>query len=81
MLRLAFGQSKKCLINQLVGLLHLIVYVAFVLINIELIEIILMGLRFSSEYLAPYFGNFYNFLIAFFELLAFLQSLFVLSFF
>ena len=36
MFRLAFGQSKM-LDKPLVGFLHLIVYVAFILINIELI--------------------------------------------
>ena len=37
MLRLAFGQSKM-LDKPFVGFLHLVVYVAFVLINIELID-------------------------------------------
>ena len=36
MFRLAFGQSKM-LDKPVVGLLHLIVYVAFILINVELI--------------------------------------------
>ena len=42
MLKLAFGQSKM-LDKPLVGFLHLIVYVAFILINIELIEIVIDG--------------------------------------
>tara|TARA_E500000178_G_scaffold351649_1_gene413230 strand:- start:208 stop:1380 length:1173 start_codon:yes stop_codon:yes gene_type:complete len=70
MFRLAFGQSKM-FDKPLVGILHFIVYVAFVLINIELLEIILDGVLGTHRFLAPFLGNFYNFLIAFFELLAF----------
>ena len=70
MFRLAFGQSKM-FDKPLVGILHFIVYVAFVLINIELLEIILDGVLGTHRGLAPFLGNFYNFLIAFFELLAF----------
>ena len=70
MFRLAFGQSKM-FDKPLVGILHFIVYVAFVLINIELLEIILDGVLGTHRVLAPVLGNFYNFLIAFFELLAF----------
>ena len=70
MLRLAFGQSKM-FDKPLVGILHFIVYVAFVLINIELLEIVIDGVLGTHRVLAPYLGSFYNFLIAFFELLAF----------
>lgn len=70
MFRLAFGQSKM-FDKPLVGILHFIVYVAFVLINIELLEIILDGVLGTHRVLAPFLGDFYNFLIAFFELLAF----------
>ena len=65
MFRLAFGQSKM-LDKPVVGLLHFIVYVAFILINVELIEIIIDGLFGTHRFLAPYLGSFYNFLIAFF---------------
>ena len=42
MILLAFGQSK--MINRPIsGLLHLVVYIAFIIINIELIEIIIDG--------------------------------------
>lgn len=70
MIRLAFGQSKM-FDKPIVGILHFIVYVAFVLINIELLEIVIDGVLGSHRFLAPYMGSFYNFLIAFFELLAF----------
>ena len=50
-LLIAFGQSKM-FDRPVVGFLHLIVYVAFLLINIELLEIIIDGvkLELSSEY-------------------------------
>ena len=69
MIRLAFGQSKM-FDKPIVGILHFIVYVAFVLINIELLEIVIDGVLGTHRVLAPYLGSFYNFLIAFFELLA-----------
>ena len=70
MIRLAFGQSKM-FDKPIVGILHFIVYVAFVLINIESLEIVIDGVLGTKRFLAPYMGSFYNFLIAFFELLAF----------
>ena len=70
MIRLAFGQSKM-FDKPIVGILHFIVYIAFVLINIELLEIVIDGVLGTHRFLAPYMGSFYNFLIAFFELLAF----------
>ena len=79
MFRLAFGQSKM-LDKPVVGLLHFIVYVAFILINVELIEIIIDGLFGTHRFLAPYLGSFYNFLIGFFEILAFLVIISVLIF-
>ena len=79
MLRLAFGQSKM-LDKPIVGLLHLVVYVAFILINIEIIEIIIDGFSGSHRALAPFLGNFYNFLIGFFEILALLVIISVLVF-
>ena len=79
MSRLAFGQSKM-LDKPIVGLLHLIVYVAFILINIELLEIVLDGFTGKHRVLAPFLGAFYNFLIGFFEVLALLVIISVLIF-
>ena len=79
MLRLAFGQSKM-LDKPFVGFLHLVVYVAFVLINIELIEIVIDGFLNKHRVLAPYLGDFYNFLTAFFEILAFFVIISVVVF-
>ncbi len=79
MIRLAFGQSKM-LDKPIVGLLHFIVYVAFILINIELLEIIIDGFFGKHRALAPFLGGFYDFLIAFFEVLAFLVIISVIIF-
>ena len=57
MLMLAFGQSKM-LDKPVVGLLHLVVYIAFVLINVELLEIVLDGFTGKHRILAPYLGGF-----------------------
>ncbi len=79
MLRVAFGQSKM-VSRPIAGFLHLIVYIGFVLINIELLEIILDGLLGSHRLFAPLLGSFYNILIASFEILAFLVLLAVVFF-
>ena len=43
MLRVAFGQSKMGT-KPVAGILHLIVYVGFIIINIELLEIVVDGI-------------------------------------
>ena len=62
MLRVAFGQSKM-IDKPIVGLLHIIVYVGFLVINIELLEIIVDGILGTHRVFAPFLGSFYNFLI------------------
>ena len=69
MIRIAFGQSKM-VTKPIAGILHLIVYFGFIIINIELIEIILDGLFGTHRLFAPYLGQLYNLLIASFEILA-----------
>ena len=69
MLRVAFGQSKM-VSKPISGALHTIVYLGFIIINIELLEIILDGLLGTHRLFAPYLGSFYSFLIASFEVLA-----------
>jgi len=66
---LALGQ-KKMFRNIPVALLHLIVYVGFIIINIELLEIIIDGLFGTHRFFEPYLGNCYPFLINSFEVLA-----------
>jgi len=68
-LLLALGQ-KKMFKNPLVAILHLIVYVGFIIINIELLEIIVDGITGAHRNFAPYFGDFYKYIINSFEILA-----------
>ena len=79
MLRIAFGQSKM-IDKPIVGLLHIVVYVGFLVINIELLEIIVDGALGTHRVFAPFLGSFYNFLIAFFEIFAFLVIVSVVIF-
>ena len=69
MIRIALGQSKM-VTKPIAGILHVIVYVGFIIINIELIEIILDGLFGTHRMFAPHIGELYNLLIASFEILA-----------
>ena len=69
MAMIALGQSKMVR-KPVMGILHIVVYVGFVLINIELLEIVVDGI-FGTHRLFSFMGGFYNFLIATFELLAF----------
>jgi heterodisulfide reductase subunit C len=69
MLRVAFGQ-KKMFDRPLVGIMHFILYAGFLLINIEVLEIILDGLSGQHRMFAPFFGTGYLYLIGFFEFLA-----------
>ena len=66
---LALGQ-KKMFRNPLVALLHIIVYAGFIIINIELLEIIVDGITGSHRAFAPYLGSCYDFIINCFEVLA-----------
>ena len=65
-LLLAFGQ-KKMFRRPLVALLHFVIYAGFLIINIEVLEIILDGIFGTHRLFAPYLGGFYTFLINFFE--------------
>jgi len=79
MLKIAFGQSKM-IDKPVVGLLHIVVYVGFLVINIELLEIIVDGVLGTHRVFAPLLGSFYNFLIAFFEIFALLVIVSVIVF-
>ncbi|QJP35553.1 (Fe-S)-binding protein [Nonlabens sp. Ci31] len=71
MARIALGQSKMVR-RPIAGFLHVVVYVGFVIINIEVFEIIIDGITGQHRIFAPYLGGAYNVLIATFEILAFL---------
>ena len=79
MAMIALGQSKMVK-RPIAGVLHIIVYIGFVIINIELLEIIIDGL-FGTHRVFSFLGTFYNILIASFEILAFLVLVAVLVFY
>lgn len=70
MAKVALGQSKM-VVRPVSGLLHILVYVGFVIINIEVMEIVLDGIL-GKHRLFSFLGSFYYFLIASFEILALL---------
>jgi len=78
MARIALGQSKMVR-RPVAGILHIIVYVGFVIINIELLEIIIDGL-FGTHRVFAFMGTAYNILIGSFEILAILVLVAVIAF-
>ena len=70
MARIAFGQSKMVR-RPIAGILHILVYAGFLIINIEVLEIIIDGL-FGTHRIFSFAGGYYDFLIGAFEILAFL---------
>lgn len=78
MAMVALGQSKMVK-RPIAGFLHIIVYVGFVIINIEVIEIIIDGL-FGTHRVLSFMGIFYDILIGSFEILAFLVLVAVIIF-
>ena len=70
MARIALGQTKM-VVRPVAGLLHVIVYAGFIIINIEVLEIIIDGIFGTHRIFAP-LGPGYDFLIASFEILALL---------
>ena len=79
MLRLALGQGKMG-VRPVAGLLHLFVYVGFIVINIEVLEILIDGI-FSTHRVFGFMGTFYNILIGTFECLALLVIVGVVTFY
>ena len=81
MARVALGQSKMTK-RPIAGILHVIVYVGFVIINIELLEIIIDGIFGTHRFLAGIMGNsFYSAFTATLEILALLVIIAVVIFF
>jgi heterodisulfide reductase subunit C len=78
MTMIALGQSKM-IKRPIAGLLHIIVYIGFVIINLELLEIIIDGL-FGTHRIFSFMGSFYSFLNGSFEVLDLLVLVAVLVF-
>ena len=79
MAKVAMGQSKM-VVRPVAGIMHLFVYVGFIIINLEVLEIIIDGL-FGTHRIFAFLGGLYNFLIASFEILALLVLVGVIVFF
>lgn len=69
MVRVALGQGKM-LSRPVAGFFHVVIYVGFVLINLEVLEIVLDGLLGTHRLFKPLLGSFYQVIIGFFEVLA-----------
>ncbi len=78
MINIALGQSKMVR-RPVAGILHIIVYAGFIIINIEVVEIIIDGL-FGTHRVFSFAGGLYDFLIGSFEILAFLVLISVIVF-
>lgn len=78
MAMIALGQSKMVK-RPIAGFLHIIVYVGFVIINLEVLEIIIDGL-FGTHRVFSFLGGFYGVLIGSFEVLAVLVLVAVVAF-
>ena len=79
MLRVSVGQSK--MINRpIAGIFHVVIYAGFIIMNIELLEIITDGILGTHRVFAASLGSFYNFIISVFEIFAALIILAVVVF-
>jgi len=80
LLMVALGQSKM-ISRPISGILHIIVYLGFIIINIELLEIVIDGIFGTHRYFSKIFNPYlYNILIASFEIFAFLVIISVIIF-
>src|SRR6185436_4546256 len=68
-LLLALGQ-KKMFRYPLVAIMHFVIYAGFIIINIEVLEIVVDGLMGTHRIFAGTLDSVYSFLINFFEILA-----------
>lgn len=78
MAKIALGQYKMVR-RPVSGIIHIVVYLGFIIINIELLEIVIDGIFGTHRVLAST-GGFYSFLIGTFEILAFLVLVGVIIF-
>ena len=80
MIKIAFGQSKMVK-RPFSGFLHIVVYLGFVIINIEVLEIIIDGILGTHRIFQGFIGaDLYAFLIGTFEILAALVFIAVILF-
>ena len=75
----ALGQ-KKMFARPIPAILHLFLYTAFVITQIELIEIILDGALGNHRMFRPSLGSFYTFMVSFIEILSVLAFIGTIAF-
>jgi heterodisulfide reductase subunit C len=68
MARVALGQSKM-VVRPVAGIMHSLIYAGFIIINLEVLEIVIDGLL-GTHRIGAFLGGFYDFLIGSFEILA-----------
>lgn len=81
MLLVAFGQ-KKMFARPIPALLHFAIYAAFMITQIELIEIVVDGIFGTHRIFKPYLGGLYTFIISLIEIVsvgALIATIFFLS--
>jgi heterodisulfide reductase subunit C len=78
-LLVAFGQQKMFK-NWIPAVLHLFIYVAFVVTQVELLEIFVDGTFGTHRFFAPYLGGFYTFVISSIEVLSVLAFIATVAF-
>jgi ferredoxin len=76
---IAAGQKKMFKLTT-AAILHLFLYVAFVITQIELLEIIVDGVFGTHRFFSPYLGGFYTFIISFIEILSVLALIGTVAF-
>jgi heterodisulfide reductase subunit C len=79
MVKVALGQSKMVR-RPIAGMLHIFIYAAFVITQIELIEIIVDGITGSHRIFLSSLGGFYTFIISLIEVLSVLALISTFSF-
>jgi hypothetical protein len=71
MARIALGQTKMTK-RPVAAIMHFFIYIGFVIINIEVLEIVIDGLFGSHRIFSNFLGSLYGLLIGGFEILALL---------
>ena len=61
MARVALGQSKM-VVRPVAGIMHILIYAGFIIINLEVLEIIIDGL-FGTHRIGAFLGGFYDCLL------------------
>ncbi|TWP29447.1 (Fe-S)-binding protein [Apibacter muscae] len=81
MLRIALGQGKM-MFKPVAGFFHILIYVGFILINIDLVEIFIDGIFNTHRYIGQILSSYlYNYITASLDVLSYLVLIAVVVFF